>query len=215
MVQLHPSLSFCEVGDRHVFLDLPGDRYFGLADDLEESWRAALRGDATPPQIAMLTRRELVVPSGGAPLQPCPASIPARSALDLPVGERSWTRAFSHLVAVNNMRRRLRRESLAHVVGALVQAKSGGSSRPRTKPSDLAAAAADFARLSLMTTTLDQCLSRSLAVGFHLARTGFEPVLVFGVRLGSFSAHCWIECEGLLINDRFERVGTYQPIRRL
>lgn len=214
MHHLHPSLSFCEVGDKFVFLDLPGDRYFCLDGDLDLNWRAVLSGNANADQIAALKRRDLLVDAGGVPLEPCPSFIPMRSAMDVPVLGRSLVRAARHVLAVARMRRRLRRERLADIVGSFIRAKNGqqGSKRHRA---DLAIAASDFARLATFTTTLDQCLSRSLAVGFHLARNGFEPSLVFGVRLGSFSAHCWIECQSLLVNDRFDRVGTYQPIRRL
>jgi hypothetical protein len=214
VLQLHPSLSYCDVSDRHVFLDLPGDRYFCLDGELDADWRAALRGQATLVQTDRLIARGIVVRAGGTQLAPCPAEIPKLSALDSDATSRSWARAVGGTLGAAWLRRRLQRERLEQVINAFVEAKAGGG-RGHRSSADIADIAADFSRLDLFLTTLHQCLSRSLAVGFHLAHRGYRPDLVLAVRLGPFHAHCWIECDGMLVNDRYERVRDFQPIRRL
>lgn len=210
---LHPSLSFCELRGRHVFLDLPGDRYFCLAGELEACWQATLRDEAGPAELSALLSGGILVQTGGAPLLACPTKISQKTALRS-APPSSLLRGLLRYLAVRNMRHRLRQEPLGQISDELVHTRM--TYRPgRSRRRSLAVIAADFARLDLVTTTLNQCLPRSLALAFHLIRSGYRPELVFAVRLGPFHAHCWVECDGLLINDHYERVCDYRPIRRI
>ncbi|RYM07421.1 lasso peptide biosynthesis B2 protein [Sphingobium cupriresistens] len=39
-----------------------------------------------------------------------------------------------------------------------------------------------------------------------------RPDVVLGVQLGPFSAHCWVQHEDRLVNDRVDMVRTFTPI---
>lgn len=214
MFQLHPSLSFCEADGRHVFLDLEGDRYFFLHGDLAQAWRALLGGEASTSQLEAVKSRNLVVDSGGSSLAPCSAEIAQESLLDDPLHRTPWLGAIGHVLSVARTRRSLRQRGLAKATRRYIQLK-GNVARKRVMKDELGTIAATFARLDLLVTTIDQCLPRSLALANHLARLGYWPELVFAVRPTPFRAHCWVECEGFLMNDRHDRVRLYQPIRRL
>jgi hypothetical protein len=41
---------------------------------------------------------------------------------------------------------------------------------------------------------------------------GIRPDVVLGVQLGPFSAHCWVQHEDRLVNDRVDMVRTFTPI---
>jgi len=56
------------------------------------------------------------------------------------------------------------------------------------------------------------CLYDSLALVEFLAAHGLFPTLVFGVRDDPFYAHCWVQHGTTVLNDYFDRVGSYVPI---
>lgn len=58
------------------------------------------------------------------------------------------------------------------------------------------------------------CLSRSLALLWFLKRSGYTPDLRLGVSLagGAFSAHAWIELDGLVLNDRRDVASRFAPL---
>lgn len=57
-----------------------------------------------------------------------------------------------------------------------------------------------------------QCLYRAFALLDFLRRDGLTAHWVFGVRTWSFSAHCWLQCDDLLLDDDLDRVGLYTPL---
>ena len=57
-----------------------------------------------------------------------------------------------------------------------------------------------------------QCLYRAFALLDFLRRDGLSAQWVFGVRTWPFSAHCWLQCEDLLLDDDLDRVALYTPI---
>lgn len=61
--------------------------------------------------------------------------------------------------------------------------------------------------------TANTCLVRALALHAVLARQGYASVLVFGVKMHPFEAHCWLQRGDLVINDTIEQVGLFTPIR--
>lgn len=64
-----------------------------------------------------------------------------------------------------------------------------------------------------------QCLARSLALQWMLRRRGVESELRIGVRRsdGALSAHAWIECGGIPVNDDVGVASAYavftEPLR--
>jgi hypothetical protein len=55
------------------------------------------------------------------------------------------------------------------------------------------------------------CLSRSVTFWWLLRRRGVQSDLRIGVRKqnGKFEAHAWVEGDGIVLNDRIERVEDY------
>ncbi len=57
-----------------------------------------------------------------------------------------------------------------------------------------------------------ECLQRSALLIAWLRRHGLRADWVFGVRLWPFSAHCWVQCDDVCLNDDFERLQAFTPI---
>jgi hypothetical protein len=57
------------------------------------------------------------------------------------------------------------------------------------------------------------CLTRSLLLGWLLRRHGVASALRIGVQLkgGVFSAHAWVECGGVPVNDRADVAADFPP----
>lgn len=58
----------------------------------------------------------------------------------------------------------------------------------------------------------DRCLLNSLLLIEFLSANGVFPAWHFGVRLREFSAHCWVEANGILLDEDVEIVSRYVTI---
>jgi hypothetical protein len=57
-----------------------------------------------------------------------------------------------------------------------------------------------------------RCLGSSLFLLGLLHRGGLGARWVFGVRTWPFEAHCWVEIDGVILNDSLEHVRSFTPI---
>jgi hypothetical protein len=57
-----------------------------------------------------------------------------------------------------------------------------------------------------------RCLPNSMLLLELLALHGLGARWVFGVRTFPFEAHCWVEHEGVILNDTIDHVRWYTPI---
>jgi hypothetical protein len=61
-------------------------------------------------------------------------------------------------------------------------------------------------------TAKDACLFDALALSEFLAQHGVFPQWVFGVQARPFAAHCWLQQDGVVLNDTAEHIRRYTPI---
>ncbi len=61
-------------------------------------------------------------------------------------------------------------------------------------------------------TRRDECLKNSFALLLFLAWYRIVPDWVFGVRAVPFAAHCWLQHEGLVLNDSIQNTASRLPI---
>jgi hypothetical protein len=83
---------------------------------------------------------------------------------------------------------------------------------PSTAAADVIALADLFDRLRPWLPGRGCCLPSSLTLLEFLRLYGVRATLVFGVRTYPFEAHCWIEHEGVVLNDTLEHVHWFTPI---
>jgi hypothetical protein len=58
----------------------------------------------------------------------------------------------------------------------------------------------------------DACLFDALALSEFLAAYRIHPRWVFGVQARPFAAHCWLQLNGVVLNDTLDHVRRYAPI---
>lgn len=211
---LKPGVSFCRVDGRCVFLDVPADRYFCLSPAGENAFARLIEGIALEDRdlatLDNLARTGPLVRDPSSTIAPCAAiDVPQASYLDVTAapGLREMVAAITSLI---RSPLRLRLFGLNRTLVRLERRKrrSAASVAP-DRPREVASA---FARLRLVATEKDNCLTRSIAVAERLISIGAAPQLVIAVKLQPFYAHAWVQCDSWLVNDRHEFVRNYTPI---
>jgi hypothetical protein len=207
-IWLRAELKFCVIRDRAVFLDLRNDRYFALSiektqklarsfssvaqvDDLEGLFQEGL--------LALVGNREMEV-EPAIPIHPnklCdvagPVSIEAlATALLYLFGVKivqllAPSRIFRRGVRDTGLRNHLSKYTRAQLVHAMMRATD------------------------LLPFTVN-CVVRSFALKHLLAQHGFPTQLVIGVQLEPFIAHCWVQADGELLNDKLDCIRSFTPI---
>ncbi len=213
--RLKNGVSFCRVDGRTLFLDLDADRYFCLSPTGERAFSLLVGG-------AMLDKDERAAldnlvrdgPLARAATQHAitgcdPPALPTRSRLDESVAVGTLA-LIGPAVSLMAAPLRLRTKGMAGVIAWLARRKAIGQDRATSQTTSQVAAA--FARLRLVATERNNCLTRSVAVADRLLATGARPDLVIAVKLRPFYAHAWVQCDGWLVNDRHEFVRAYTPI---
>jgi hypothetical protein len=61
-------------------------------------------------------------------------------------------------------------------------------------------------------TAKDACLFDALSLCEFLAAYHLYPKWVFGVQSRPFAAHCWLQLDGIVLNDTVDHVKRYTPI---
>jgi hypothetical protein len=209
-----PGVSFGMVDGHPVFLDAAHDRYAALPRDAIEPFLEALaRGGRVEPGAAGTARllasglfvlseteRTLEAVSHTAPAR---GFEPIRPQLRLADLGRVWW-----LVAC------ARRDVRAKQFSTLITSAHNASSRSLAVASapTLELLVQRFLRARAFVPIASSCLWDSLALRQWLANRGHGCAIVFATRLDPFAAHCWIEADGIVLNDSPERIATFAPV---
>ncbi|HSI16266.1 MAG TPA: lasso peptide biosynthesis B2 protein [Sphingomonas sp.] len=215
--RLRAGLSFCLVAGKPIFLDTIEDRYFSLSASSEQSFLALIAGDRGPAILEGVARlandRLLEHTSGDARPLPCLSPPVARaSLLDAPrppLDPLALATAGIELAWVTAM---LRRGRLHALIEGVKRRKARLVSTNPQSGRAMRVAAAAFARTRYWSSPHDRCLARSIAIARRLIATGCGPDLIIAVQVQPFRAHCWVQHQGLLVNDRFDTVEPFTPI---
>jgi hypothetical protein len=211
-------LSFCRIDNRTLFLDLPTDRYFGLAGPLDRAFQALLDTGAADPALAILVERGLIIPcpEGGRP-SPCPAAspVPILPPPSEPPARPSLLAIAMALATRAHWALRVRYCPLAANIDRLARRKDAGAPMPKPTAAAIARLAEAHRRAGLILSARDQCLPTSMALMAALTKRGARPTLVLGVKLDPFQAHCWVELAGAVLNDAPDHVRPFTPIGRV
>jgi len=214
---LRQGISFCRVGNRIIFLDILADRYFCLAPGAERHFSAWVEGGDPAPQDAQLQgllAHGLLTPSTSsqAPTACGAIRIPQTSILDLGLPAPGGAATIRALCGLTYMRLRLKTTGLGRTLAWLSRRKAGLPTSSMPSDAHVAQIMAGFIGASRFATQLDNCLAHSLAVASTMIAKDLQPDIVLGVQLGPFSAHCWVQHDDRLVNDRFDMVRTFTPI---
>ena len=208
MTLLAPNCSFCIIAGRPVFLDVSRDLYFELSAQDEQIFMALIDGEAvTSDRQKALIDRGILSVEDGRPLVPASSPAVCSSALE----------GFDGLAK--------RRWALLPEVGAILFAyrqtlkSPGGLDRllRRFRWQKLAAGTASHTPANELTRVYELvqtftalrpfipintiCLLDSLSMFEFLRRRQIWATLVFGISHRPFSAHCWLQVGGTVLND--------------
>lgn len=212
-----PHLHFCRVGERHVFLDVERDRYFGLPDPLDVAFRKLVEGDRCEAYEA-----RALVAAGIASHDDRGALMCAARELtyDWPTSEvgRTSGAGTATLGSVSRAlctrlawQHRTRSRALLENLQSLAQARAR-LNNTGAAPDVLPSVARAWRASEAIHSAQGRCLPNAMALMSALTRAGVVSRLVFAVRLAPFSAHCWIDQDRHLVCEEIENARSYTPI---
>lgn len=202
-------ISFGIVDGDPIFMDLRSDSYFALDPSLAPGFTERLA-------------------SGGAEL------CDLRQAFGLDGEEAEIARADAPQASaslLDTKRRRARLSDVARLFYCLLRAKlslrftsietalstaCNGELPRKSRGADdaeLVIATERFLAARPLVPIKANCLSDSLALLLWLDRRCADVDLVFGAKLHPFAAHCWLQVDALILNDRIETVSAFTPVR--
>lgn len=235
MYFLSSHVFLCIHADHVVFLDLRADRYFAMevreADEILRhvpGWKADppaqtvkapdIAGDAGAIIRTLLQRGILTSdPSSGKSVLPVDAMTPEVE-LNREDGSRPAALTPRDLLrfarAVALARYLLHSRPLEHVVLRVQRRRVRKGCVPgHTDLSELHRYAMRYDRMRpFVFAARGACLLESLGLIEFLACYGMYPKWVFGVRTIPFAAHCWVQQDGVVLNDSVGHTRGFTPI---
>lgn len=200
------------VGDDLVMLDVSADRYICLADAAAGLTLGPARDRLVVQDSALVD--DLIAAGllrdedGPVCARPDLPRAPQRSALAEAYAPPTTRDAREAVAALVDVARCYRRRSFAQIVATAWRPRT---SAPCITPA-LEAAVTRFHGWAPYAPVSGKCLLRSFMLLRTLRRQGLDALWVFGVRTWPFHAHCWLQCEDMVLDDPAERIWAYTPI---
>lgn len=216
-LMVNPAAGHARVGGRSIFLDVDKDRYVAAGPEASRMLECLAKGEeisgADFDHLSPLIQAGLITAApDGRPLAP----LPGPPACEWGERDGDGASGLMHLSyalwRIWWARRKLRSRPLRPILDELVRDRSEGSGGRDDDPDQLATLVIAFRRSRIVLPSLDQCLPRALALATALARHGVRARLVFGVAMPPFMAHCWVERDGVVLDDHVDVVRNFTPI---
>jgi hypothetical protein len=221
--RLSEGLSYCQIDGHAIFLDIQGDRYFRLSEDMEAIFRAFMNGGPnSEAELAALAKYKVLTtaPRIGNNDAGSPRVSPTCSAIELsePSGSLGPWALLEVSIMVLGTRRALKTRRLADILDSFVCYRQKHAGKPPSQPTTLATtlvcdAANLFNRTRLYVPVATSCLLDSLSMAKFLARRQIDTSIVFGVTRDPFAAHCWVQVGNMVLNDTVGNATAHTPIR--
>jgi len=216
LYQLAPRVSVCIVSDQAIFLDVARDRYFAVAGGAAEAVRALLEQRAArKEELDRLVAAGLIEttetprpPSQRRAITPV-CSVVEQQHLGPAGGIGPLIEVATSLAKA---RRDLSGKPLASILDGVERQKKSMLTLPEESCVSRAAAATAHNAARRHLPFKPNCLPDSLALLAFLSHRRLTADLVFGVKLYPFSAHCWVQVEGVVLNDALDHVTLHTPI---
>lgn len=213
---LNNDCAYCDCNGQLFVLDERRDRYFRLGGRSKAALSALAMGVADDEAaIVALKRSGLIVAerSKGRPIGTASIDVPLHSLMELSVAmpKRSGNRMLAAW-ALSTTWVGLRTRNLKRVFDSLRMKKGQLLGQGDMPIRDLMAVVAGFQTTRRYIPATSICLLDSVALMRFLLWYGFAATLVVGVRDDPFSSHCWVQHDGLLLNEAADHAATFTPI---
>jgi hypothetical protein len=194
-----------------VLLDIKADRYMclprsgadlAIADDL------STLNIGNPTLAAKLQAAGLIRSAEVAVVPPArrAAAPPTESAVESDYPAPRWRDTPEAAASVFDVAVGYRARSLADIIARCPNVLTDPPREPLRTTLDRFQRWVPFAPVSA------KCLLRSFMLRRLLHRQGHVHDWVFGVTLWPFKAHCWLQADGVVLNDTVEAVSAYRSI---
>ncbi|KAK0349904.1 hypothetical protein LTR94_031194, partial [Friedmanniomyces endolithicus] len=130
--------------------------------------------------------------------------MPQTSILDMDLPRPALAGTTSALCCLAATRVRLKIAGLGRTLSWLSIRKSRLPTSRAFPEGEVERIMAGFVSAEHLASQIDLCLANSIAVASRMIEKGMRPDVVLGVQLGPFSAHCWVQHEDRLVNDRVD-----------
>jgi hypothetical protein len=212
--QVGDSLTACFATDRILFLDVKRDRYLALPPGDTQMLLACLQqadgGDLPEPCREMLARLGLVDARARTGLRVAARTVTRPEAIDSEWPPRTALTPsilFNVARAVIPAAREIRTRPLELVLRRRMDADAAS---PPLRNRGQRVAEFHSARPFIPVPRV--CLHDSLALFEWLGGVRGGTELVFGVSAQPFAAHCWVQADGLVLDDHPDNPSRFQPI---
>ncbi|MDB5583432.1 MAG: hypothetical protein JWR80_8608 [Bradyrhizobium sp.] len=212
--RLLPTLNACIASGRVILLDIEHDRYSALPSEVTGpavAWLRAGDGSPAPEVLARLLRVTLGEGQVAAPignqateLVTVSATISAQDGF----GRTGFASGLFVFLIVTSTWIGLRTRKLHAILSSRVRLRAKGR---RLDLPALRNRARVFASVRRWCPIRPNCLLDSLAFDRWLG-CPTDNSLVFGVVAHPFEAHCWVQSNGNVLNDSYDRVSRFEPI---
>jgi len=205
-----PGVTACLAADRLVFLDTARDRYRSLPAPLTEDvlgWLEA-PGAAAPKACGRILKELGLDPAAGSPLR---ISLARPSPIDSEPLPAPPTR-IADLLSVGRSTLSAARDVRSRRLGALLAQRLARRPAGRCPAAELKPRLAIFRAHRPLVPVRRVCLHDCLALMDWLGASGAGVSLVFGVSAYPFTAHCWLQADGQVLDDHPESPSRFAPI---
>lgn len=212
---LAPHVQAVGVNGDLVFLDVEQDAYVCLPDGARDAPLDASR------RVLTTSDRELTrdLLAAGLASAAAPSGAQDRSAVRTPASPTAsalrdqydfptWPDAVQMVRATADMLGAYRGRSFGEIVAAARVVRE----HPPVLSTRLVTVVDAFHRWAPFAPMEAKCLLRAFMLLRLLRRHGEDALWVFGVRTWPFHAHCWLQCEGLVLDDEPDRIRAFTPI---
>lgn len=201
--------SFGLIEGRPVFMDPSSDSYFMLDGQLEPAFHAAraMKGIALDAPL----RQAL----GAEPSNVAEASCDKAADSILDAGPARTS--FADVVRVARIVVRTRALLSSLPIGSILSDDGGREATGNRVPvfDSCVTAACRFHAARRFVPVKRNCLLDSLSLIAWLGPASDGAILIFGVKLHPFAAHCWVQDKGLILSDRLQAVSRFTPVRTI
>jgi hypothetical protein len=221
--RLRNNLSSCDVDGHLIFLDVAQDRYFELTGDLAEAMRRfQTHEDVASTQVEDLTASRILVEAPNLKARSAIADIrrPTSSAIEQPTKAEGqgvgMAIVFEVMAIVWSTRHQLKTRTLKTTLDETIayrDRKIGVGATPAVAEDKLLQATREFIRARRYVPIEPICLLDSLSLLRFLSRRKLLASIVFGVTPEPFTAHCWVQAGGMVLNETLFDSHTYTPNR--
>lgn len=211
-----PHANICAASGRLVLLDVRQDRYFLVPPSTESvmrNWLDCAHAASPPEEVSILLGRSgTVCARDPEPTNALKERVTVPVALDCSLSSEDTGAAAGpwRIAAILALTlAKLRLQSL-HAILSEHACRRVPCTGADTAPTLMQAAA--FAASRSLAPFARNCLLDSLALDRVLTARGLPALLVFGVKLDPFEAHCWLQVRDAILNDSYDHVSRFTPI---